>query len=152
MTAELRYRFTRHKIPATPDAVFALHFKSEERRLHFILEADRAAMPITRSDITQSSYRRSLLAYLTAHQTKQLAQQLGIDNLRVLTVTTSPERVASMLAVVKDITSGRGSNMFLFTDISELAAQGNPLSLLWLTTAGTVRLDVPPRSKSFQAP
>ena len=150
LSADLRHGATRHLIPASPDAVFALHFNDVGRQSYFYVEADRATMPISRSDIAQSSYRRRLLAYLTAHQAKLHTQRLGIDNLRVLTITTSAERIASMLAVVKEITKGRGSNMFLFTDIATLGAHGNPLTLPWLTTSGTVRLDVPPRAASIR--
>ena len=147
LTAALRQGPTRHIIPATPDAVFALHFKNVDRRSYFFVEADRATMPITRSDISQSSYRRRLLAYLTAHQTKQHNLRLGVDNLRVLTITTSAERIASMIATVNEITAGKGSNMFLFTDLAALLAHGNPLTLPWVTTAGVVQLDVPPRPR-----
>ncbi len=150
LNAELRHGATRHLIPATPDAVFALHFNDVERRSYFYVEADRATMPITRVDITQSSYRRRLQAYLTAHHAKLHSRRCGFDNLRVLTVTSSAERVASMLAVVSDITNGKGGNMFLFTDIATLGAHENPLALPWVTTGGTVRLDVPPRAASIR--
>ena len=65
---------------------------------------------------------------------------------RVMAVFMPVNQLASMLSVVRDITNGRGSNIFLFTDISALAAHGNPLTLPWITTSGTVRLDVPPRA------
>ena len=151
LTAELRQGLTRHVIPATPDGVFALHFRNVDRRSYFFVEADRATMPIIRSDLSQSSYRRRLLAYLTAHQAKQHTQRLGIDNLRVLTITTSAERIASMIATVNAITNGKGSNIFLFTDIAALASHGNPLTLPWQTTSAPVRLDTPPRSGATQS-
>jgi hypothetical protein len=45
-----------------------------------------------------------------------------------------------MLAALNGITEGRGSNMFLFTDVQKLAA-GNPLDLDWVSgKRETVRL------------
>jgi hypothetical protein len=48
----------------------------------------------------------------------------------VLTVTTTKERVDRMLTALDGITEGRGSNMFLFTHVGELAVS-NPLDLEW---------------------
>ena len=77
---------------------------------------------------------------------KEHVQRFGFQNLRVLTVTTSMERIQSMLAVVKAITEGKGHGMFLFTDVATLAKYSDPLTLPWITTNGTARIDVPPRS------
>lgn len=55
-------------------------------------------------------------------------------------VTNSAERVKNMLAVVDEITEGRGTNFFLFVDRNTLAAS-DPLSVEWTTGKGeTVRL------------
>ena len=43
-------------------------------------------------------------------------------------MTATPERVEKMLAALRSITDGRGSNMFLFTDETKLAA-ANPLDV-----------------------
>ena len=145
LTADIQNRGVRHIIPAVPDGVFALHFKKDNRRSYFFVEADRATMPITRSDLSQSSYRRRLLAYLSAHKARQHTERFGFHNLRILTITTSAERVSSMIATVNDITDGKGSGMFLFTDVKSLAAHGDPLTLPWITTSGSVSIDTPPR-------
>jgi hypothetical protein len=41
----------------------------------------------------------------------------------------------SRLAALRAITNGRGSNMFLFTDETKLAA-GNPLDVEWVSGKG----------------
>jgi hypothetical protein len=65
---------------------------------------------------------------------------LGLKNFRVLTVTTTKERVERMLSALDAITEGRGSNMFLFADQATLTA-GNPLDLEWVSgKRETVRL------------
>ena len=133
-------------ISIAPDAAFAIQFLTFDRRSHFFLEADRATMPIERSSLSQSSFRRKLEVYLAVHRAKEHVQRFGFQNLRVLTVTTSMERIQSMLAVVKAITAGKGHGMFLFTDVATLAKYSNPLTVPWITTNGTARIDVPPRS------
>ena len=132
-------------ISVAPDAVFAIQFLTFDRRSHFFLEADRATMPIERSSLSQSSFKRKLQVYLAAHRANEHQLKFGFRNLRVLTVTTSMERIQSMLQVVKAITDGNGHGMFLFTDAATLAKYSDPLTLPWITTAGPVRIDVPPR-------
>ena len=87
------------------------------------------------------------LAYLAAHKSRQHTDRFGFHNLRVLTITSSAERVASMRAAVSEITNGKGGGMFLFADAVSLAEHGDPLTLPWITTAGTAKIDEPPRSK-----
>jgi hypothetical protein len=101
-------------------------------------------MPITRSDFSQSSFRRKLIAYLVMRKAGMHTERFGFSNLRVLTVTTSAERIASMLTAVREVTGGRGSGMFLFATRQELATHADPVKMLWRTTAGLVRIDRPP--------
>ena len=62
-------------------------------------------------------------------------QDLGIGNFRVLTVTTTAQRIERMVAALKGITDGKGSSMFLFTDEATLAVK-NPLDVEWLSGKG----------------
>ena len=50
----------------------------------------------------------------------------------MLTVTTTPVRLEKMLAALRSMTDGRGSNMFLFADQMSLAAS-NPPEVTWPT-------------------
>ena len=54
---------------------------------------------------------------------------------RVLTVTTSRSRVDQMIEAQKEMTDGRGTNMFLFIDDARLLAS-NPLEVVWTTGKG----------------
>jgi hypothetical protein len=125
-------------LSAIPDAVFGLYFKQTGRRSYFFVEADRATMTIVR-------FKGKIAAYLAAHRAKRHVEQLGLPNLRILTVTTSAERVASMLDAVHELTDGKGSGIFLFTDRQTLRTLGDPLTLPWSSTSGMVRIDRPPR-------
>jgi hypothetical protein len=125
-----------------PDRVFGLDFTVERKCKYFFLEADRATMPIIRSDLDQTSYFRKLIAYVAGGgKTNTFGKHLGVDNFRVLTVTTSSERTASMLDALRTATNGKGSQQFLFIDRATLRASFDLFSVEWITGKGNrVRL------------
>lgn len=120
----------RAPIAVTPDKVFALDFADTGRRNYYVVEADRATMPIARADPGVSSFKKKLLAYHHGHEAQRHVTQWGIPGFRVLTITTSAERMASMLDVVDAITGGKGSNVFLFAAADQLSA-ADPLAFAW---------------------
>ena len=61
--------------------------------------------------------------------------QFGIEQLRVLTVTTSEKRIETMLDALRDVTIGKGSELFLFIDEERLRSS-NPLEVEWITGKG----------------
>ena len=124
-------------LAVVPDRVFGLDFTIERKRKYFFLEADRATMPIVRSDLRQTSYMRKLLAYLAGGgKTNAFGSHFGVGNFRVLTVTTSSARMTSMIDALKDLTDGVGSSQFLFVDRAALSTSANLLALEWLTGKG----------------
>ena len=127
------------ELAVTPDKVFGLEFLDIGRRNYFALEADRSTMPIERPSLTQSSFKKKLLTYHHGHEARHHSKLWGIPGFRVLTITKSAERVASMIEALKSITRGKGSNVFLFTDVGLLSRQ-HPLSAQWLTGKGEVTL------------
>lgn len=115
-----------------PDAVFGLDFTAERKRKYFFLEADRATMPIVRADLHQTSFLRKFLAYLAGGgKANAFGVHFGVGNFRVLTVTTSAERTATMIAALKELTGGAGSAQFLFVDKATLSGCADLLSLPW---------------------
>lgn len=82
--------------------------------LHFYL-ADRGTMPVVRKGLTQTSFARKLLAYQETWRRGLHKMHLGIPNFRVLTVTTSRERVRHLVAACRSLPGG-GSHLFLFAD------------------------------------
>jgi DNA-binding transcriptional ArsR family regulator len=123
-----------------PDALFGLRFDDEEES-YFMLEVDRGEMPIERYKNTQRTYfAKKMLTYYEANRQRRHKYDLGIENFRVLTVTTDKARINKMLAALDVITSGKGSNIFLFVDQATLAAS-NPLTVKWVSGKGqSVRL------------
>jgi len=81
-----------------------------------------------------------MLVYYAANRQGVHSRNLGIPHFRVATVTTTRDRVDQMIAAQREITNGKGSNMFLFADETTFAA-GNPLDIEWLSGKGArVRL------------
>jgi hypothetical protein len=124
-------------LAVVPDRVFGLDFTSERKRKYFFLEADRATMPIMRTGLDQTSYVRKLVAYLAGGgKANAFGAHFGIGNFRVLTVTTSRERTATMIDALEQLTRGTGSSQFLFVDRPTLLASTNLLSLEWTSGKG----------------
>src|ERR1035441_1541751 len=86
------------KLGIIPDRVFALDYADhvgEQKRAFFFLEADRGTMPVTRKNLSQTSFFRKLLAYEATWSQEIHRSRFGFNRFRVLTVTTSAARVNS---------------------------------------------------------
>jgi DNA-binding MarR family transcriptional regulator len=130
LEASIRIGGVLRKNAVIPDALFGLRFNEAEES-YFMLEIDRGEMPVERYKNAQRTYfSKKMLTYYEANRQQRHVHDLGLKNFRVLTVTTTPDRVERMLAALDAITEGRGSNMFLFTDVGQLTAS-NPLDLEW---------------------
>jgi hypothetical protein len=124
------------KLSVDPDELFGLRCVGENDVGYFMFELDRGEMPVMRHKSKDQTYfAKKMMIYSEANRVGEHVRELGIPNFRVATVTTSPERVAQMIEAQKEITNGRGSNVFLFTDQASLAAR-NPLDVLWTTGKG----------------
>src|SRR5205807_3245189 len=102
LRASLTYAGATHDIGIIPDKVFGLDFTEARKRSYFFLEADRATMPVIRSHPRQTSFNQKIFGYLAGGGTRNAhGAQLGIGNFRVLTITTSPQRMQTMFAAQK---------------------------------------------------
>jgi hypothetical protein len=118
---EIRQDGKPYLLGVEPDRAFGLRFPQapEDRQAaYFFLEADRGTMPVTRKGLLQTSFRRKLLAYQETWRQGLHKAHLGIPNFRVLTVTTSEERVRHLIAACQSLGSGGG--LFLFADQAAL--------------------------------
>ena len=131
---EVRQGGRSHRLGIEPDRVFGLRFEDapeNRQRAYFFLEADRGTMPVVRKGLTQTSFLRKLLAYQETWRQGLHREYLGIPNFRVLTVTTSKERVGHLVEACRPLTRG-GSRLFLFADVEGLG-QGNVLTHEWVS-------------------
>jgi hypothetical protein len=75
--------------------------------LAFMLEVDRGEMPVERFKNAQRTYfAKKMLTNYEANRQQRHVHDLGLEHFRVLTVTTTPERVERMLAALHAITGG----------------------------------------------
>lgn len=131
----LRVRISHHglcyDLGVIPDLVFGLRLADGSRR-QFVVEIDRGTMPVSRSDIRQTSIERKMRSYLAAHKAKQHRRQFGWQSFRVLIVTTDKFRMQSMTATAKRVSIGHGpgASLFLFAARQD-SCWGSPFALSW---------------------
>lgn len=139
---EVRWGGKPYRLGLEPDRVFGLRFEGvpeNRRHAYFFLEADRGTMPVVRKGLAQTSFLRKLLAYRETWRQGLHRQLFGIKSFRVLTVTTSPERVEHLISANREICLG-GSGLFLFTH-EEAIRGGNFIAHGWRNGRGeTVQL------------
>jgi hypothetical protein len=124
------------KLGVVPDAVFALEFQDSERkrdRAFFFLEADRGTMPVARRILSQTSFRRKLLAYRETWLQSVHETRFGFHRFRVLTVTKSAERLEGLINACRELKSGRG--LFLFANQDDLQEPLDVLAAIWRTSS-----------------
>ena len=122
------------RLGVIPDRVFALEFLDEtgaNERIYFFLEADRGTMPVKRRHLSQTSFYRKLLAYEATWSQSVHKKKFGFNRFRVLTVTTSPARVESLVDACSGLKTGHG--LFLFGDTTVLEKPESILTRLWQT-------------------
>ncbi len=109
-------------IKVVPDAVFGLEYMRDGQKLYrfFALEADRATLPVMRSDLQQTSYLRKILSYRHIAVHAIYKSHLGLPNLLVLTVTTDEQHMRTIMALVEQLAPERRSKLFLFKTMSSL--------------------------------
>jgi hypothetical protein len=120
------------KLGTIPDRVFALDFPDEDgdyKRSFFFLEADRGTMPVMRENLSQSSFYRKLLGYEATWAQGIHRTRFGFNRFRVLTVTTSQDRVQSLVEACSRLKSGHG--LFLFADCTAVMKPASLLSPIW---------------------
>lgn len=121
------------KLSAFPDRVFALEYEAQgkKERAVFFLEADRATMPVERRNLTQTSFFRKMLAYGATWEQSVHKDRFGFSRFRVLTVTTSADRVNSLANACSKLERGHG--LFVFGEKSILESPDILSAALWLT-------------------
>jgi hypothetical protein len=117
-----------------PDGLFGLAF-ADGTASYFMLEIDRGTMPVVRKGTNRTSFARKLQVYYEGWKQRRHEEQLGIRQFRVLTVTTSPVRVQTMVAAVQALSGGAGSNVFLFAAAESLEGR-SPLDVEWISGKG----------------
>ena len=85
------------------------------------IEADRTTEPLSPVQYGRSSIRRELYAIKEAAKYKTYRTHYGIPTYLVPFVTTNPIRMNAMMALVEELSGGRGSKMILFKNIPDFS-------------------------------
>lgn len=129
-------------IAVVPDAAFGLRFLDRPKgknESYFFVEADRATMPIRRASLLRSSFYKKMLGYHHGWKEGAFEKTFSFRNARVLTVTTSRERINNMIEVGREMDSRkRGLGMFLFAsqEMLNLDKPEDVFRHVWLSGKG----------------
>lgn len=105
----------RHEIAIVPDYVFGIRDTRAGSQRFYFVEIDRGTMPVTRRDITQSSFLRKILSYADTFERGLAKSRFNMKGFQVLTVTTSEERIKAIQAAIADLPeTSFSANTFLF--------------------------------------
>jgi hypothetical protein len=125
------------KIGVIPDKVFGLYFPNDppgKNKAYFFLEADRATMPVKRSNPYQTSFFKKMLGYWGSYQQDLFQKTFGFKAARVLTITKSQDRIENMILANKEVDDRKnGSKMFLFAtqEQIDLTKSEDLLKAMW---------------------
>ena len=107
-----------HDVAIVPDYIFGIRDKSRTDKMierFYFVEIDRGTMPISRRDITQSSFMRKVLSYADTFERDLAKSRFGMTGFQVLTVTSSEDRIKSIQSAIADLPERSFSaNTFLF--------------------------------------
>jgi Replication-relaxation len=133
----LSHRGVMDEIGIVPDLAFGLTLPDGARR-HFLVEIDRATMPVVRSDtFRQTSFEEKMRAYLTAHAAKRHERQFGWNTFRVLTVTTDERRAGLMMQALRSLRIPHSPGALLFFFATRDAFRGHdPITHTWSDGTG----------------
>lgn len=101
----------RRRVAIVPDGYFMLDILKPKKG-HFFLEVDRRTETISSRAWSRRDWVRRTQAYLSYYRSGAFTKRYGARNLRVLTVTTGEQRLASMKSAAE---RAGGSSLFWFT-------------------------------------
>jgi hypothetical protein len=112
-------------------------FDRHLERVRTRAEIDRGTMPVSRSDLRQTSFERKMRAYLTAHAAGEHERRFGWKTFRALTVATDAQRMQSMMDALRslDVPNSPGAPLFLFATRAQLY-ESDPLKHKWRDGTG----------------
>lgn len=113
---QIRHKGKRHSIAIVPDYVFGLKNINTGKEKFYFVEIDRGTMPISRRDITQTSFMRKIMSYADTFHSGLARKRFGMNGFQVLTVTKSQDRINAIQSAMTSLSeTSFSANTFLFT-------------------------------------
>jgi Replication-relaxation len=120
------------EITNVPDRVFSQLFPDDSRSNYF-LERDRGTMDIwAKRLIGKSSFRKKHIGYFHFWKQGLHTQRFAFTRFRVLTITTSEQRIRNMIATQREVTNDTAAGLFLYTTPERITKQG-ALGPAWIS-------------------
>lgn len=94
---------TGQSVAVVPDAYFKLVGPGQSPIMHFFMEIDRATMTVAAESQRVRSWQDKIKAYQESFAKGHVAARYGTDKVRVLTVTTGPQRLAHLKAATEQL-------------------------------------------------
>ena len=127
-----------HNISIVPDFVFGLRSTKTGKEKFFFLEIDNGTMPISRKDVTQTSFMRKIHSYIDTLDQDLARRRFGLPGFQVLTVTTSEKRIASIQRAITTFPDRKFSaNTFLLRSKEDQQA-ALPFQNQWLNVKNAI--------------
>jgi len=103
-----------------PDGVFWVRSAECPEWILYFLEYDRGTMPVKRRTLQQSSIQKKFLTYHASWKARTPQRKFGCSRIRVLFVTSNPNRMEAMKTQAEALNRGRGTGLFVFTSTEVL--------------------------------
>ncbi len=133
---------------AADGAPFGIERVHNGRLIYFFcpgIEADCGTEPVDTSDFARSSIYKKLVLYLAIEAQGIHRAHYGFPNFYVPIITTTETRMRSMMEVLKRITGGTGSKIFLFKSFPAFTSFERPRPPSGhMLTEDWQRVDCPP--------
>ena len=124
-----------HKISVKPDYAFALKSPANGHRA-YLVECDRATMPISRNNFDQTSIVRKFAGYIAGHAAKLHESTFGWKAFRVLFITDTPARAANMRTALHEYTKVANARRLFFFTHADTRTSTDLLALTWVDGNG----------------
>lgn len=116
------------EVAVVPDAFFILSGHEGSPILQFFLELDRATMTVTASTRRTRSWQDKIRAYQVYFDSPLVTQRYGTDRIRVLTVTSGPDRKEHLRRATEEV---GGRRRYWFTHASALKSPEMLTQSIW---------------------
>lgn len=103
------------EVAVVPDAFLSLTGPDGTPRMHFFLEVDRATETVVGMSHRVKSWQDKVRAYQAYFASDQIVERYGTRRIRVLTVTTGPERARHLKKATEEV-GGRYRYWFTWAD------------------------------------
>lgn len=122
-------RGMKQKVAVIPDGYFDLVYPPTGKHYHHFLEVDLGTLTASTSDWRRRSWTRKISAYIAYfHSGKFRKRYKGAKQLKILTVTTTNQRLAALKTITEQ---AKGRTRFWFTTLDQITPSTALTKPIW---------------------